>query len=52
VPTEPTAPSQALISPPPTAPTSAVITGLTEDGHHFWGAPDAPVTMIDFSDFM
>jgi len=29
-----------------------VVTGLTEDGHHFWGAPNAPVTMIDFSDFM
>lgn len=38
--------------PTATGAVSAVVTGLTEDGHPFWGAPDAPVTMIDFSDFM
>ena len=39
-------------SAPATAPDTRVTTGQTEDGHHYWGAPDAPVTMIDFSDFM
>jgi hypothetical protein len=49
--------AQAETTLPPANPTattaaSIVITGLTEDGHHFWGAPDASVTMIEFSDFM
>jgi hypothetical protein len=45
---------EAATVPGPTASavTSSVTTGITEDGHHFWGAPDAPVTMIEFSDFM
>ena len=48
----PTASNQHASTPVANAGASKVTTGLTEDGHHFWGAPDAPVVMIDFSDFM
>ncbi len=45
-------PTSTLLGPTASAVSAVVATGLTDDGHHFWGAPDAPVTMIDFSDFM
>jgi len=36
----------------PAAPPGSPAPAITEDGHYYLGAPDAPVTMIDFSDFM
>jgi len=37
---------------PPSAPPSSAAPAVTEDDHYYLGAADAPVTMIDFSDFM
>ena len=34
------------------APASDVIYGRNDDGTFFHGAPDAPVTFIDYSDFL
>ncbi|HXI17635.1 MAG TPA: Rcas_1661 family thioredoxin-like (seleno)lipoprotein [Chloroflexota bacterium] len=63
----PPAPPETLVSQvPPPEPTSTVIptatpsyalykgipTGLTADGFPFLGAPNAPVTLIDYSDFV
>ena len=31
---------------------SAVVFGRNDDGTFFYGAPDAPVTLIDYSDFL
>ncbi len=55
----------ATVAPPPTAtlpatdtpvadndPSSAVVFGRTDDGAYFHGSPDAPVTLIDYSDFL
>lgn len=37
----------------PIGPTTAgVVFGRTEEGAFFHGAPDAPVTFIDYSDFL
>lgn len=30
----------------------AVVRGYTEDGHAFWGAQNAPLTLIEYSDFL
>lgn len=49
---KPATAAQPTESVPATTPDTNVTTGQTADGHYFWGAPDAPVTMIDFSDFM
>lgn len=57
-PTEPTAipTDQPVIEPPvPTeepALETAVIAGRIDEGAFFLGAPNAPVTMIDYSDFL
>jgi hypothetical protein len=59
-PVEPTAvPTDAPITEEPTeiptqepAAETAVIAGRLDDGAFFLGAPDAPVTMIDYSDFL
>jgi hypothetical protein len=31
---------------------AAVVSGQTADGAFFLGAPDAPLTVIDYSDFL
>jgi protein-disulfide isomerase len=60
-PTAPTAapvPSPTLLAPttaPPAATTAAqgaIPQGVTPEGDHFFGQADAPVTMVDFSDFL
>ncbi len=58
--TPPTATTLAAYPPPvadtasPAAgdPSSTVVFGRNDDGTFFHGAPDAPVTFIDFSDFL
>lgn len=48
-----TAVSTATTLPTATAPTQPVITaGRTDDGAYFRGDPNAPITMIDYSDFL
>lgn len=32
--------------------TTAIAYGRNDDGTYFYGAPDAPVTLIDYSDFL
>jgi hypothetical protein len=49
--TEPTSQPTNVPSEEPAAET-AVITGRTDEGVFFLGAPNAPVTMIDYSDFL
>lgn len=34
------------------APETAVISGRTEEGAFFYGNPNAPITLIDYSDFL
>lgn len=46
---DPTATALPIDTPEPQA---ALTYGLTEDGAYFVGFPDAPVTMIDYSDFL
>ena len=36
----------------PATSSTGVIYGRTDDGTFFYGAPDAPVTFIDYSDFL
>ena len=45
---------EATASPPPAAtPTpSSPIAGRNDDGTYFFSAPDAPVTLTDYSDFL
>jgi protein-disulfide isomerase len=51
-------PSPTLLAPttaPPAAPTAAqgaIPQGVTPEGDHFFGRAGAPVTMVDFSDFL
>jgi hypothetical protein len=46
----------ATLSPLPSPPNDPeplqVISGQTTDGAFFLGAPDAPITVIDYSDFL
>lgn len=62
-PTPPTAipitqPTDEPAAEPTDVPTSepaaetAVVAGRTDEGAFFFGVPDAPVTMIDYSDFL
>jgi hypothetical protein len=37
---------------PPAATVETVAYGRNDDGTFFYGAPDAPVTLIDYSDFL
>ena len=50
---EPTATAAAPAAPASDAtPSPDVIYGRNDDGTFFHGAPDAPVTFIDYSDFL
>ncbi|MBP6016111.1 MAG: hypothetical protein KA586_05270 [Candidatus Promineofilum sp.] len=53
---EPTAAAATVVAPATAAsdagPLSEVIYGRNDDGTFFHGAPDAPVTFIDYSDFL
>ncbi len=58
-PDQPTAvPTSEPVPEPTDSPTeepvmeTAVIAGRLDEGAFFFGAPDAPVTMIDYSDFL
>jgi hypothetical protein len=33
-------------------PETAVVSGRTEEGAFFYGNPNAPITLIDYSDFL
>lgn len=47
-----TAPNEAAAEATPAAQSSPVAYGRNDDGTFFHGAPDAPVTLIDYSDFL
>lgn len=48
-----TALPEATVLPEPAAePALLIVSGVTEEGAYFYGNPDAPVTFIDYSDFL
>lgn len=48
-----TEPAEPTALPEPTAePAPAIVYGVTDEGAYFYGNPDAPVTLIDYSDFL
>lgn len=51
-PAEPTAVAANPTLPAPTATTAVEQNGRTADGAYFLGHPDAPITLIDYSDFL
>lgn len=51
VPTEELIPTEAPIV-EEVAPETAVVSGRTEEGAFFYGDPNAPITLIDYSDFL
>ncbi|MCW1970029.1 MAG: thioredoxin-like selenoprotein, partial [Anaerolineae bacterium] len=51
-PTQPPEPTQAPTSAPVLASSGAVIQGVMPDGSPFWGNPNAPVVLHDYSDFL
>jgi hypothetical protein len=51
--TDTSAPTAELTAGPvATATVAAVTYGRTDDGTYFYGSPDAPVTLTDYSDFL
>ncbi|MBK9712690.1 MAG: hypothetical protein IPO81_15470 [Kouleothrix sp.] len=47
-----TAAGQPTVAAPPTATASGIPEGLTPEGYHVLGRADAPVTLINYSDFL
>ena len=47
----PAAPTTTLAA-PTTAPASGIPEGVTAEGYHYLGRPDAPVTLVMYSDFL
>jgi protein-disulfide isomerase len=45
-------PTKALATATTESVNTAVVSGRTADGAFFLGAPDAPITLIDYSDFL
>jgi hypothetical protein len=48
----PAAPTEPAAEATPTSNATTVVYGRTDDGAFFHGAADAPVTLIDYSDFL
>ncbi|MEM8863243.1 MAG: hypothetical protein AAGD96_33450 [Chloroflexota bacterium] len=43
---------EAVVEAEPEAAASEIVFGRTEEGAFFYGAPDAEITLIDYSDFL